>query len=456
MKFIPLHHPALAAIAAALALSPVPAFAQEVAPQPATAAPPVATPAPAPKPAPKMAPKPAPTPAPTPPVLKLPVSVATPPTPKATPKAAPSPALEKAVDATAEQTSEEAKASAKAEEVAKAAAPGAKKAAPKVSGKTRPTSSSGAVIPSGAATGSTVGAMPDNIADALPTTDAAPTDPALPVPLGEASVEGTTTATDAETGIATAPVTQNTQNDTTMPIWPWAVGGLAALGIAGFGMTMRRRREADMAYDDEYADEAYVAPAPEPVASVPAPHSAIPAHEPAPFVATGAALAQDEEAEQAVLRAEVAKMEAQLRAEAQEAKAAKIASVRSISDRMREPPAFAEGVGYHESIVDDGPTPDNPFKTRKARLKRARQLDRDAEESVQAGRATPVIEPAPPMPPVKAAPTPTSSAAAAAPEVGSLTQRLAAHTPPRASLTQTAAPRTTRTISFGSKHKLAN
>ena len=317
-------------------------------------------------------------------------------------------------------------------------------------------------------------------------------DPALAVPPDD--IAATSDASDTAAPVAVA------QNNGGMPIWPWAVGGLAALGVAGFGMTMRRRREAEAeaayGYDAPYADP-YADPAPEPLgyASEPVPEpveafaeaeaveAPAPLMEPAPasapILATGAALKQqDEAAEQAMLRAEVAKMEAQLRDEAAAAGAPE--------------PVFAESIGYHEARVDEGPTPENPFKTRKARLKRARQLDRMAAEE-----AAPPVPPVATkvaakvgMEPVEAAKAgkvePVEGAAAPAPTaptiaVGSLTERMAAkplnkaaaktatkaaakttatRTPtpsrPRAALQQTAAPRTTRTISFGSKHKFAN
>jgi hypothetical protein len=43
-----------------------------------------------------------------------------------------------------------------------------------------------------------------------------------------------------------------------------------------------------------------------------------------------------------------------------------------------------QGAGRHEAMVDAGPTPDNPFLTRRKRLIRARFLDR--EEAAQVGR----------------------------------------------------------------------
>ena len=133
-------------------------------------------------------------------------------------------------------------------------------------------------------------------------------------------------------------------------ILPWALG-LFGLGVVGGAAALRRRKSAQTHYDEPVIEQRRAAEAPivrETVESV-----------------------------------DVTKVEAEPEITAPVAPIATAGPMvtPSMSDRFREPAAFAEGVGYHESIVDEGPTPENPFQTRKARLKRARYLDRIAAEN---------------------------------------------------------------------------
>ena len=133
-------------------------------------------------------------------------------------------------------------------------------------------------------------------------------------------------------------------------IFPWALG-LFGLGVVGGAVALRRRKSEQMHYDEPVVEQRHVAEAPV--------------------------------VRETVEPVYVTKLEAESEITAPVAPIATAGPMvtPSMSDRFREPAAFAEGVGYHESIVDEGPTPENPFQTRKARLKRARYLDRIAAEN---------------------------------------------------------------------------
>lgn len=109
--------------------------------------------------------------------------------------------------------------------------------------------------------------------------------------------------------------------------------GAAALGIGGIAFAARRRRRiADRNVDTVPMTDRREAPVPEPVMQRAAPAMASPAPAPLAFAAP--------------------------------------------HKQQRTVAAPRAGMGRHEAMVDYGPTADNPFLTRRNRLRRARFLDR--------------------------------------------------------------------------------
>lgn len=349
------HRPALAAIAAAIACSTVPAAAQETAQKTATPQ----TTAPAQPTTPIVLTPPVATPAPvqTAPQTQAPVM--------APPREVVQPLPERAQPA----PTPDVKSEAVPVDEPKAATPAVQKSvAPKTSANPEPRTRSEASV-----TAVPVAAAADATA---PTSD---------IGSNIAVEDATASAAMAPTSeISSEPVMEEQTTATEAPaedgsILPWALGGIALLGLAGGAVALRRRStRQDAYYDDPIVDSDYVAE--EPVYDEPAPVARIKTAPPPatklpiiePLATPVAAKVQPEP---------VVEREAPVREE-------QTASP-SIEERFRNPPAFDEGIGYHESIVDDGPTPDNPFTTRKARLKRARYLDRIAAEEAAANGTTP-------------------------------------------------------------------
>lgn len=364
------HRPALAAIAAAIACSTVPAAAQEtVTPQttapaqpttPIVLTPPVATPAPV-----QTAPQTqAPVMAPRREVVQ-PLPERAQPTPAPEVKSEAAPVDEPKAETGAAPKSAAPKTVAKPEPRTRSIAPVAVAPVAAVADATAPTSDTGSDIA---------------VEDATASAAMAPTSEISSEPV----MEEQTTATETPTEDGS--------------ILPWALGGIALLGLAGGAVALRRRStRQDTYYDDPVVDSDYVAEEPvyeEPVPvarikTTPPPATKLPIIE--PLATPVAAKVQSEP---------VIEREAPVREE-------RIAPP-SIEERFRHPPAFDEGIGYHESIVDDGPTPDNPFTTRKARLKRARYLDRIAAEEAAANGTTPPA----PKPAVSTSISQTGTAAA--------------------------------------------
>lgn len=152
--------------------------------------------------------------------------------------------------------------------------------------------------------------------------------------------------------VAPANVTNETVSDDGLSTTELGlIGGAVAIGgILGVALLNRRRRDPDAPpFDLIAASNAPPPPVPQPRAEVPPPAVA-------PAAATPAA-------------APVRQPQMQ----------AQTSVPPSIGPRSTKPRNTA--VGRHEAMVDDGPTADNPFLTRRNRLRRARFLDKQEQQA---------------------------------------------------------------------------
>jgi resuscitation-promoting factor RpfA len=152
--------------------------------------------------------------------------------------------------------------------------------------------------------------------------------PVTPVETGAPAVAVLPEPTVAD--VAPAAASDDAANDTI--VYALLGAGAAALGIGGLAIAARRRRRiAERDVDSVPMTDRREAPAREPAVARPIPSGA-----PAPFAFVPPQPRQQQ--------------------------------------RMAASPRA--GIGRHEAMVDYGPTSDNPFLTRKNRLRRARFLDR--------------------------------------------------------------------------------
>jgi hypothetical protein len=152
--------------------------------------------------------------------------------------------------------------------------------------------------------------------------------------------------------VAPATVTNETVSDDGLSTTELGLicGAVAIGGILGVALLNRRRRDPDAPpFDVIAASKAPPPPVPQPRAEVPSPAVA-------PAAVTNAA-------------APVRQPQMQ----------AQTSVPTSIGPRGTKPRSTA--VGRHEAMVDDGPTADNPFLTRRNRLRRARFLDKQEQQA---------------------------------------------------------------------------
>lgn len=180
---------------------------------------------------------------------------------------------------------------------------------------------------------------------------------ATELPVEDASAVATPTFIDEPA--APVPVTTDSVSDDGLSTTELGlIGGAVAIGgIVGVALLNRRRRDPDAPpFDVIAASSAPPPPARQPRAEVPPPAIA-----PIAAAATHAA--------------------APVRQPQMQAQTNAPSSIGPCSTKPR-----STAVGRHEAMVEDGPTADNPFLTRRNRLRRARFLDKQEQ---QAGPATP-------------------------------------------------------------------
>lgn len=360
------HRPALTAIAAVIACSTAPAAAQEtVAPQTSAVQTPVTQSAPAPEQAPQQT-QPvvttaAPAPQSTAPQSTAPVVSTVPsatkqptvPVVMAPPQEVVQP-LPPKINVPAEAVETAAPAISKPAPARQVTA----KAAPKKAAAT-PAPTSSAMAPKSAATNAPVAnAAAVSNTDIVPATEGvANTAQASADDAAIAAIAAADAQIAAESAAAAdAAVVEERATATQVPsengnILPWALG-LLGIGVAGGAIAMRRRTTIVEQNDDPVIERDYVAKAP--------------AAE-TPFVESTREVVGVKASQSTVATPVINEVP--------------IVAAPTMAERFHETAVFADGAGYHESIVDEGPTPDNPFKTRKARLKRARYLDRLAAQN---------------------------------------------------------------------------
>lgn len=154
--------------------------------------------------------------------------------------------------------------------------------------------------------------------------------------------------------VAPAPVTTGSISDDGLSTTELGLigGALAIGGIVGVALLNRRRRDPDAPpFDVIAASNAPPPPVRQPRAEVPMPAAA-----PAAAAATHAA--------------------APVRQPQMQAQTSVPPSIGPRSAKSR-----STAVGRHEAMVDDGPTADNPFLTRRNRLRRARFLDKQEQQA---------------------------------------------------------------------------
>lgn len=318
--------PAIAAIAATIAVLSTPAIAQQTAPAPAPAMQPAPTVAPPALPA-NAAPTPR-TPAPAPVTTRAPVTAAAP------NLTLPDVDVEAAQQASSENAAPASSAATTDRPVRQAAVqPRQTRSAPATASDTP-----GAAIASADSPAETERAQPDTetLADAEPL------------------------LTDESIAPATIEQASANEGDDDALVLA-ALAGILGLGAIGGGIALSRRRRDGTTVTPEPVDfepEGAVAPRPEPVRTT----SAVGATAAAPAPRRASSDAMHE-------RLGITPMPAKYAA----------------TDRP---------IGYYESMVDEGPTPENPFLTRRKRLVRARFLDKQVARNAEqrrSSRATPEL-----------------------------------------------------------------
>lgn len=166
--------------------------------------------------------------------------------------------------------------------------------------------------------------------------DTAPAAPAIAPPASDAAAMAAATA-PSEPAVA-----ENSGTNGGIPI-SWLLGGLGALALLGVAAAVMMRRRSEAEYQEVHAHPALAEAPDEPVVSRPAAVTAA-----GPVLAAG--------------------------------------PVRALDGRM---------MGRHEALAMEGPSADNPFLTRKNRLKRARFHDRQERIVGAAQRPASPFDPRP-------------------------------------------------------------
>ena len=187
---------------------------------------------------------------------------------------------------------------------------------------------------------------------AAPVADNAAMPAPLPTPLDEPVIDSLPVEQDGMTPVAA------TDSDGSLAEWA-LFGGLVGIGGIAAAAALTRRRHPQPQPDPFMTHESTVSRTPTPLPrpdAQPRSMASLGVNSPSVTVPGTAASAT-------VLRAPV------------------------YASRRHESARPASAIGRHEAMVDAGPTPDNPFLTRRKRLTRARFLDRQEAAAQQSGLA---------------------------------------------------------------------